>query len=241
MCALLAVCAASAQTPTFEAATVKAADPTAPNGVDFRLTPGRLTAVAVTLEQLVSQAYAMNRIQITGGPSWFKTDRFDINATAEGNLTREQMMLMLQTLLHDRFQLKIHRESREGKVHTLVVAKNGPKLERATQADERGFIRILRYDPPERPSLTYAYVGQGSTIVRLVSLLKGQLGTPAVTDGTHLEGAFNFRLEFAPDDPQSAGPSLYSALQEQLGLKLESAKGSIEMLIIDHAERPAEN
>lgn len=240
--ALFAAAGAVAQStaPAFEAASVKAADLAARKGVDFRLTPGRLVATEITLELLVNQAYGVNRLQIAGGPSWFKTEMFDINATAQGAPSRDQMMLMLQNLLQDRFQLKLHRESREGKVYALAVARNGPKLEKAI-ADESSYIGLFRYDAPERPSLTYVLAGKNSTIAQLIDRLKGQLRTPAIADNTGLQGPFKFRLEFTPDDPQAAGPSLFVALQEQLGLKLESGKGPVEMLVIDHAERPAGN
>ena len=241
---VIATWPAFSQAPTpsaFEVASVKAVDPKARRGADFRLSPGgRLTASDISLEQLVLQAYGLHRLQLAGGPGWFTTDGFDIVAKAEGNPGREQMMLMLQTLLVDRFQLKVHKEIKEGKVYALVVAKNGPKLKESADGD-RSFIRVIRYDPPERPSLTYAFVGQRASVPLLIERLKGQLQTPVIIDNTGVKGLFDFRLEFAADDPQAAGPSLYIAIQEQLGLKLESARGPIETLVIDHAGKPADN
>jgi len=231
---LAAACGQSA----FDVASVK---PTTgnPRGRDIRVTPGRLVVTNQPLDILVREAYHLQPYQIVGAPAWFSTDRFDITATAAGDPSKEQMMRMLQALLEDRFHLKVHRETREGKVYALVVAKSGSKLKEPAGSDPPG-IGVHRMDPPERPSLTYVWVGNRVSVLSLAERLSANLQAP-VLDRTGIEGDHDFRLEFAPDDPAATGPSIFAAIQEQLGLKLDITKGSIETLVIDHAEKPSGN
>lgn len=191
------------------------------------------------LDILVREAYHVQPYQIVGAPTWFSTDRFDITATAAGDPSREQMMGMLRALLEDRFHVKVHRETREGKVYALVVAKSGSKLKEPVSSDPPG-IRVHRLDPPERTSLTYVWVGSRVPVASLVERLSANLEA-AVLDRTGIAGDHDFRLEFAPDDPAATGPSIFAATQEQLGLKLDITKGPIETLVIDHAEKPSGN
>src|SRR5450755_783521 len=115
---------------TFDVASVK---PATGNTADFRVYPGgRLHVVGLTVNVILLEAYGLEHYQITGGPAWLGTDRFDIEAKAEGDPTKAQMMAMLQALLADRFQLKVHRESKEGNVYALVVGKSGHKLQPPT-------------------------------------------------------------------------------------------------------------
>ena len=131
-----------AAAPAFEVASVKPADPNSRRGMDFRTAPGgSLTVTNLTLQTLVQEAYGVERYRIAGGPKWLDSDRFDIAAKAEGDPNRKQMMAMLQTLLADRFQLKVRRETREGNVYALVVAKNAPKLQEPTSGDQ-SYIRL---------------------------------------------------------------------------------------------------
>jgi len=224
--------------PAFEVASVK---PTAgnPRGRDIRLTPGRLVVTNQPLDILVREAYHLQPYQIVRSPAWFSTDRFDITATAADDPSREQMMRMLQALLKDRFHLKVHRETREGKVYALVVVKSGSKLKEPAGSDPPR-IGVYRMDPPERPSLTYVCVGSRVPVSSLAERLSADLQAP-VLDRTGIEGDRDFRLEFAPDDPAATGPSIFAAIQEQLGLKLDTTKGPIETLVIDHAEKPSGN
>jgi uncharacterized protein (TIGR03435 family) len=230
-----------AAAPAFEVASVKPADPNSRGGMDFRTAPGgSLTVTRLTLQTLIQEAYGVKRYQIVGGPKWLDSDRFDIAAKAEGDPTRKQMMAMLQTLLADRFQLKVRRETREGNVYALVVAKNGPKLKEPTSGDQ-SYIRLARYDPPERPSLTYVLYGRKTSMPLLAERLASELMAP-VLDRTEIKRDFDFRLEFVYDETQpDSGTSILGAIPEQLGLKLEAAKGPVETLIIERATKPSGN
>jgi uncharacterized protein (TIGR03435 family) len=203
-------------------------------------------------------------LPISGGPSWINTDRYTINAKAEGAPSRPMIMgPMLRALLEDRFQLKVRREIREVPVYNLTVARNGPKLKMAKEG-----TCPTPGGPPgvscpgsvwfERKGLNLI-VDQQATLDDFVRMLIQRLDRPVI-DKTGIKGIFDFHLEFAPDttlgnppgggDPTAApadapadlrGPSIFTALQEQLGLKLESTKGPGEVLVIDHVERPSEN
>ena len=246
-----ALTSALAQSPmdstTFEVASIR------PNAADdnrfmFRGGPG-LTAAGVTLKFLVVHAYDVLAYQISGGPGWMSTDRWDIRAKA-GNikirLQSEQFLTMLRALLADRFQLKVHSETKEMSVYALVVAKNGPKL-----------------TPRSGPSQD-TRVGWGSLSLQkggtaaLAYWLSRQLGR-TVIDKTELKGEYNFKLEWQPEpgggvealglppNPQPSQPadtnrpSIFTAVQEQLGLRLDARKRPVEIIIVDHAERPSEN
>jgi uncharacterized protein (TIGR03435 family) len=149
------------------------------------------------------------------------------------------MMAMLQTLLADRFQLKVHWEDREQAIYALVAAKGGPKLTEPKKDDLPPFVRISFTGSPSEKK-TYVLSGHKASLAMLAGNL-GEAPRP-VLDRTGIPGEFDFRLEFAADDSRPEdGPSLFTAIQEQLGLKLESAKGPVSTLIIDHAEKPSAN
>jgi len=169
--AAFAVCAAFAQNaappPAFEVASVKPAPQN--EAADFRTYPGgRLTMTNLTLEVIIREAFTVKHYQISGGPRWLESDRFDIEAKADGNPSREQMMAMLAGRL-------------------------------------------------------------------------AEIEARPVLDRTGLKGEYDFKLDYAIDNNPDTGPSIFSALQEQLGLKLETAKGPVEVLIIDKAEKPSAN
>jgi uncharacterized protein (TIGR03435 family) len=224
---------------------------------------------------MISMAYGVKSFQISGGPSWLPSERFDIEAkmdaaTADAleKLSPDQRMLaqqqMLQALLADRFQLTVHRETKELTTYTLVIAKGGPKLQEAKPGDTYPSGGAL-------PDGTHAGVGsmsggvldgkvtaQAVPVARLAQSLTQMLGRP-VLDKTELTGVYDFKLQFTPDDrlqppsgsppnlrlpvppADSNAPSLFDALQEQLGLKLESGKGPGEVIVIDHVEGPSGN
>ena len=237
------VCAVFAQTPpapqAFEVASVKPASPGQRN-VDFRVYPGgRLSFTNVELGQIILEAFSIKRYQLSGGPSWLDSDRFNIDAKAEGDPTRDQMMAMLRTLLADRFQLKVHRQTHKGDVYALVVAKGGPKLKESTAQDS--YIRTLRNTPRELPGVSYTEIGQKASMPMLASRLASTEEHP-VSDQTGLKGEYDFKLDYATDDNPETGRSISRALQEQLGLKLEATKGPVEVLVIDSVNRtPTEN
>jgi len=227
----------AAPPPAFEVASVKTAPPNEP--LDFLVQPGgRLTITNLTLNVILRQAFGVMAYQITGGPKWLDTDRFDIEAKAQGNPPREQVIAMLQTLLADRFQLKVHRETREGDVYALVVAKGGPKLKESTAQDSHMYL--YRNTPPELPGVSYTTVGQKASMAMLAGRLAEMEERP-VLDRTELKGEYDFKLDYAIDNNPETGPSIFSALQEQLGLKLEAAKGPVEILVVDKAEKPSAN
>lgn len=228
---------------TFEVVSVKPSD--GHQGIDMKTYPNRLLATSASLHQLIEAAYSMERWQVTGGPAWLASDRFDIEArTAEdfsndtdrvsafGRPAPRKMMVMLQALLADRFGVKVHRETREDNVYALVVAKGGPKLKASTGDQHLPVI----FAPPSR------LLGQGSTMAGLARALSLTMHGPVI-DETGVGGTFDFTLTYAPQAADvDAGPSIFTALQEQMGLRLESRKSTMDVLVVDHLDRvPAEN
>jgi len=221
--------------PAFEVASVKPADPSS-RIADLREEPGgRLTMRNMTLLRIAQNAYDKRWYWITGGPGWIDNDRFDIVTKADGDPSHEQTMKMLQTLLEERFQLKLHRETKEGTVFHLVVAKNGPKLNPPKEKDGESYVGGLL------GATNHRLMGHNASLTLLARRLEDELHR-RVIDLTGIKGSFDFTIDYSVDDsnPEN-GPSIFSAMQDQLGLKLESAKGSVETLMIDHAEKPSEN
>jgi uncharacterized protein (TIGR03435 family) len=237
-----AVLIAAAQAPVeFEVATIKSAPPLPPGRTDRRMSTngGRLNYTNVTLKDVVRQAYKVQRYQITG-PDWIDTALFDIAAKIPNGASRDQVPLMLQALLADRFKLALHRETKELPMYALVVAKNGPKFK--TSESESGIT--------SNSSRTHWHVTANVSMRGFAEFLTEEAGRPVV-DQTGLTGSYDLTLDWAPDNAvatpdapndSAAGPSLFTALQEQLGLKLDSTKGPVEILVIDRAEKtPTEN
>jgi bla regulator protein BlaR1 len=226
--------------PAFDAASVRPADSSARRGMDFRVSGGRLVSTNWTLDLLVRQAYNVKYYQITDGPAWFNSDYFDIEGESPGDPGREQMMAMLRTLLADRFKLKVHRESKEGTVYALTEMKGGHKLKPAKEGDQ-SFVRTYRKTPPTEPGVSYFQLGQNASLAQLADTLTNLMRAP-VTDRTGIPGTFDFRFDYGTDDaPAEAGPPVVTAIQDDLGLKLEKQKGPVEILVIDHAEKPSAN
>jgi bla regulator protein BlaR1 len=230
--------------PAFEVASVKPAEPSDKPGF-LQSAPGRLNLSGVTVRMLIQQAWAISGYRIYGGPSWLDSTRYNIAAKAAdgaGNLTLDQMRPMLQTLLTDRFRLALHREKRELPLYRLIVSKNGPKLKESAVSGA-----------PQSRMATGQITDEKAGMDTLASQLGQQLGR-FVVNQTALKGDFDFHVEWTPDPGQNLGgesetpppagadgPSIFTALQQQLGLKLESAKGPVEVLVIDHAEKPDAN
>ncbi len=259
--------------PKFEVASIK---PTGSQGGGMmRPFPGRLTASA-PVRVLMQAAYHVQPFQIEGGPEWFQSDGYAVDAKASGNPDHEQMMLMLQSLLAERFDLRIHREPREMMVYALVPARGGLKLpppKEGSCVEETELVGPLanpgtRMQPPDQGPAPAPRCGgldvpleaggarmHGGKvpIAEFVRVLSRVLGR-TVTDQTGFSGIFDINLKFLPDDTTSglpspppgaipseiASPSIFSAIQ-QLGLRLESTKGPVEVLVIDHVERPSAN
>jgi uncharacterized protein (TIGR03435 family) len=215
---------------------------------------------------LITYAYQVRDFQISGGPDWVRSERFDIEAKEPDELREELQKLppeqrwekdysLVQSMLADRFKLKVRQETRELPIYALVVAKSGPKLEAA--APGVGIESHTRHFLMGKDHLT----ADGSDMAYLAWALAQQLGR-TVLDQTGLKGNFKLALHWTPDPGQpdlsrgpadatlaadtppasdSSGPSIFTALEEQLGLKLESTKGPVDVLVIDHIERPSEN
>jgi uncharacterized protein (TIGR03435 family) len=241
---LLLAAAAFAQTPAappFETASIK------PTPKDFRgpgmfqyLPGGRFHTTDVWLKYLIQRAYNLEDYQIVGGPSWLNADtRYDIEAkAADGSATKDQLRLMLQTLLAERCQLKTHQESREFSVYNLIVAKGGPKFI-ALKEGELG--KPCSRENDEMPCGMH-------TMAQIADWLKSNVLHP-VLDKTGLSGTYDLHMMFDPFEaqgrptpPEYAGrPTLTTALNEQLGLKMEPAKAQIPVLVIDSIQKPSEN
>lgn len=235
---LVAVASLSAQQlpQAFEVASIKP-NPTGTGTTTLNTSSGgRLTAFNVSLRLLIQFAYGVKDDEIAGGPGWLGTEKYDIAAEADSpsEFKEEELRPMLQTLLADRFRLKVHRETRELTVYSLMVAKNGPKL-----AEHTGEARSSTGTSYESGVLTMN--ATKASMASFANSLGRQLAR-TVIDSTGLRGEFDFKLEWAPaQTADSSSPSLFTAIQEQLGLKLESTKGPVEVVVIDSAEKASEN
>ena len=240
---------------TFEVASIK------PNATDdrrvmFRMAPGGgFMATGVTVRQLIAQAWDVREFQISGGPGWLSSDRFDINAKGPADspqmVPREQMQAMLRNLLQERFALKIREDKKEMPAYVLVAAKNGPKLTASPdsgQGQQRPGVRLGRG----------MISAKDSSMEMLARMLSQQLGRPVV-DKTGLKGNYEFELHWTPEagemahlpgpppgdaGPASApadGPTIFAAVQEQLGLKLDSQKSEVPFITVESVSKPTEN
>jgi uncharacterized protein (TIGR03435 family) len=250
--------------PKFDVAAIKPSNPDATGQFVRMPSPGRISVTNMTLQQLIRFAYSEGigaNLEIAGGPNWLDKDRFDVEAKAEGTPTQPELRLMIQGLLADRFALKSHTETKEVNVYAMMLARSdgnlGPKVQ-PWDGKCNG-----REAPPARPNGTHVLrcgaffrppgmALEGASMVVLADMLStpiANLGRPVV-DRTGLSGEYTLQLEFPfrmPNAPAAAGadeslaPSLFTALQEQLGLKLQSARGNVDILVVDQAQRPTEN
>jgi uncharacterized protein (TIGR03435 family) len=216
--------------PAFEVASIKPNTSGEPGSRSGTRAGGRYIATNMSLKGMVMQAYGLQSFQITGGPGWIETDRYDINAKGEENVPERQIWLMLQSLLTERFKLKVHRETKESGIYSLVVGKSGVKLQPSSATGGSFSVGGRKI------------TAQGASMDDLANLLTMQVGQP-VFDKTGVTGKFDITLSWAPDAASAAGgveaaPSIFTVIQEQLGLRLESGKGPVETLVIDSAEKP---
>jgi uncharacterized protein (TIGR03435 family) len=238
---LITLIALTASAQSFEVASVKLGKP--PARSSFGPLPGgeRYRAVNAPLSWLISAAYDVPMRQISGLPQAFAGDGYDIDAKAERPVNRDQMIRMLQHLLEDRFKLVVRRETKEIKAYGLVVAKGGAKMDESHGED-----------------LLVQKVNASKTVYRNMPMpvFANLLAFPVddtVVDQTGLNGTYDFTLNYMPErlgpgvlegrepGPDPNAPSLSTALEEQLGLKLESRKGPVEMLVIEHIEKLSQN
>jgi uncharacterized protein (TIGR03435 family) len=257
--------------PQFEVVTVKPSNP-GDNQRSLLLSPGRFTMEDMPVKELIRFAYGLrSEDQLSGVPAWAASDRFDIVAKESGSQTQildklpgeqrmEQVRLMAQSLLAERFGLRISHESRELPVYVLVVAKNGSKLTPAAPPPAPPAENEKPGDPPRKIGMhgirrrgPGELQGMSATIDLLVNVLSHQpdLGNRLVLDQTGLTGLYDWTLKWAPvnADPgepsapagDASDPALFTALQEQLGLKLESKKAPVDVVVIDRIEKPSPN
>jgi uncharacterized protein (TIGR03435 family) len=212
--------------PVFEVAAIKPHNPDEAGG-GFSFQHGRLNISNTVLKGLVMSAYGVEEFQISGGPIWIGSERFDILAQAPDGSDHRNLSPMLQALLADRFKLALHREKRETSIYALVLAKNGPKIQKSA--------------PNGQYSMRMGPAGMSATKMSIHDFADTVSGYTrrSVIDRTGLEGNFDFKFDWSPQDPNS--PSIFTVLQEQLGLKLEAEREPVEFLIIDHVEKPSEN
>jgi uncharacterized protein (TIGR03435 family) len=242
-----------AQAPSqqdFEVASIRRSEPGNLRGSTFEFLPGGVLRIANgTLRAILETAYDVREFQILGGPGWVNSEQYDILARSADSLSNEAgatndvkaVRLRLQALLRQRFNLEVHRETRELPEYALEVAKKGPKLiqDDASNGSNNARTGIQRS--------CGQMIGTNTTVANLSLMLARQLDRP-VLDRTGLTGKYNFQFAWTPDtgpcsgSPESSNaPSIFTALEDTLGLRLESMKGPVDTLIIDRAERPSEN
>jgi uncharacterized protein (TIGR03435 family) len=236
--------AAHAPNPDFSVTSVKPGDPSVRRGsLEYRPEVGEFDSNSATLDQLIGFAYDVRAYQIVGGPKWRDTASFTIDAKAEspipsGPASTQIFRTMVQALLAKRFQLVVRQETRDAPVYELVVDKNGSKLKEGTEAT--GGIRME----------TGQLIGMAAPMFLLVNQLSRQLGR-TVIDKTGLLRKYDFTLRWEPDSgpagsdtpllSDSPGPSIFTAVQDDLGLKLQPTKGPVKFIVIDRLEKPDAN
>jgi uncharacterized protein (TIGR03435 family) len=230
--------ATPAAPPAFDVASIKPVAPPFPNGAGpWTTTHGRFRTEVTDVRAVIGWAYNVLVSQVKGGPDWIDSEPYDFDARADNSdAGPKQIRVMLQTLLADRFKLAVHRETQTAQVYTLTVGKNGSKLQDAKD----GRKNYINQTGPGQVTFT-----ENQGLHGLINVLSTLLSAP-VLDETGLTGYYNFSLDFTnPRDPRprqaDSPPELFTAVQEQLGLKLEAKKGPVEVLVIDHMERPSAN
>jgi uncharacterized protein (TIGR03435 family) len=220
--------------PAFEVASIK---PSAPDQPGSRMSgdQGRLVLENYSLKHCIQDAYGVQGYQISGGPKWLDGDHYDIEGKLSVGTPPNQRLAMLQRLLADRFQLQFHRETRTVPGYAVVIAKGGPKLPKPENPDA----------PSNWGSGSNMANGRNLTMAGFAQTLSRSLGRPVV-DETGYQDKFDFRLRWSadaapPSGDAEPGPSVFAAIQEQLGLKLEARRVPVEVLVIERAEKPTEN
>jgi uncharacterized protein (TIGR03435 family) len=256
--------------PAFEVASIKP-DVGASPGSRYSFYPG-FKAESATLKDLLMLAYDVREFQISGGPDWVNSDRYNIEAKADAKPAYDQKWMAgqkqrLQRLLQERFGLVMHRETKELTIYHLTVAKGGLKLQPLKEGSCIPFDPNNPTPPPGKTPMDYCGSGgftargryqASSASMADLAMAFSLLTSRTVVDKTEVTGVFPVHLTFVPDDSMmrvfgppgdagnaasaaDAGPSIFTALQEQLGLRLQSGKGPVGVLVIDHVEKPSEN
>ena len=232
---------------------------------------GRLTAAGATVKTLICVAYGLSDFQVLGGPNWIEEDRYDVLATPGSALEEQLQKMksddntqakrqMLQALLADRFKLILHHDTKELPIYGLVVAKSGSKLQETKPDDANPDAANAPAHPTNKGRMRMSIdsgsieiTATGMAMDGLARQLASQLHS-TVQNNTGLKGIYDFTLRFTPDDaPMDAsgganasladngGTSIFAAVQDQLGLKLESKKGPVEIVVVDHVDKPSDN
>jgi uncharacterized protein (TIGR03435 family) len=237
--------------PAFEVATIKPSDPARPQQI-ITLRGAEVITTNVTVHDLINLAYWLHPKQLTGGPAWTESDKFDMAGKPDvpGQPNVDQMKQMIQKLLADRFQLKFHFEKRELSVYAVKIAKTEAKITRS-QDDPKGLPGFYFGRTPSGTTLTF----RNSPMSQVTAVLQNFLDKPVV-DQSGLSEKYDFTLTFTLDPAQAArlggalpaaadnpdaAPDVFAAFQQQLGLKLESTKAPTEVMVIDKVEKPSEN
>jgi uncharacterized protein (TIGR03435 family) len=236
--------------PAFEVATIKPSRPDE-RGLGFRIEGRRITTVGTSLSALVTFAYEIQGRQIIGAPAWLESDKWDVTGQpdAEGQPSEAQWKLMVQKLLADRFKLAFHRDKKELAVYALTAVKTGPKLT-PSQGDPNGL-----------PGLGFGgfgrFMARNANMADFARVMQTTALDRPIVDQTGISGRYDFILTWTPDEFQFPGmdragapnpsansteaPDLFTAIQQELGLNLESTKAPAEVFVIDHVEKPSEN
>ena len=235
--------------PSWEVATIKPSDPASP-GKGFGGAPRKFQTHNTTLNDLIMFAYDVNAKQILNGPAWMETDKFDITTgqpDAPGSPNAAQLKLMLRKLLQSRFAMKYHTDTKEMSAYVLTVAKGGPKMTKSEA------------DPNNLGAFGFRQLGnlivRNQTMADVAHGFQGAVFDRPVVDQTGLQGRWDFSLKWTPDDTQfavfnvkivpndaaDAPPPIFTAIQEQIGLKLEAGKPQVDVMVLDHVEKPSEN
>jgi uncharacterized protein (TIGR03435 family) len=242
---------ATTQEPAFVVATIKPVEHDAKSGRYIVMQgPHRFVEKGYTLKLLIAAAYDLNPRTISGGPDWMESEYYDILALTPGDTqpNHAEQMAMLRGLLSDRFALGFHREQKDFSIYELGVAKGGAKLGSGLKQSA-----AAPSDPPQLISTVYpqkiVLPARNASMADFVSLLQRAVLDRPVVDKTGLEGRYDFDLEWAPDETQFGGdvpvapsdapsPPLFTAMQQELGLKLTATRGPVEALVVDRAQRP---
>lgn len=254
VCLVAVTHAAQRPAPAFEVAAIKRSDPDA-RGFRYGTQPGgRWVMENMSIATLIREAYPVQVRELVGAPDWIRSDLYNVNAKASGEPTREQMMMMLRTLLADRFKLAAHYEYQQRPVFVLVIARSdgriGPNLlPSRVDCEAVNAARRAGREPdgplPSNGAPPCAITTNGQ-VMRMgglpISELVEFLGEPEgriVIDKTGLTGGYEFTMRYRESPGPLNSPSLFTALEEQLGLKLVSDRAALSVLVIDHIERPA--
>lgn len=224
--------------PSFEVATIKLTDPDTKNQ-GFHTSGTRLFYENETMQDMVGFAYHVNVRQVVGAPDWFSSKHFDIHGTADqpGIPSVAQQQDMLRVLLETRFHLKVHHEERDMTRVVITAAKGGPKLKPTERKDFLPDVSCYGRSP-EREC-----VFGGVSMDLFAEALRFFVDRPVINK-TRLEGKFDFRLKYTPDDAPasaeaSAAPNMFTAMGEQLGLHADSSRGPTDVIVVEHAELPS--